>query len=398
MRMIEPPPPTIIQGEAARLRRKEPVRLTASTRSHAARLVSRIVPPGSCGAAPLTRISSLPKASCAAVVTVVVSASTETSQRRAIARPPAVLTRRAVSSTKATSISQEPTAAPASAKASEIARPIPPPAPLTSATFPVSIVICLCLPSEHDRAAVDRDGLAGHKAARIRHKPNHRTDKVGWGQVALDRLPALYHVECAVDALAEEFARAVGQDRARRQSVDPDAIASELTGQPAGQSDHGRLRGRIMQSERHAVGGGERGEIDDTAAPGLPHRRHYRLATVPDALDIHRHRGVPIRLRDRIEAATLERAIKRGVIDQRVDTPELTDRCRDRVARGCGISDVDPDGEGLPVLRVYEFECRRAIVDVGCNDGGACGSQASRELLPDTARRTRDDNNLIVNR
>src|SRR5215472_9385299 len=138
---------------------------------------------------------------------------------------------------------------------------------------------------EHNRAAIDRDGLARYHTTRVRDEPNHCADKIGRRQVAMDRLPALYHLKRAVDSLAKELARAVGQHRAWRQRVDADPIASELAGQPAGQSDHRRFRGRVVQRKRRAVGRGKRGKVDDAAAARLPHRRHHRLAAVPDPLD-----------------------------------------------------------------------------------------------------------------
>jgi hypothetical protein len=67
--------------------------------------------------------------------------------------------------------------------------------------------------------------------------------------------------------------------------------------------------------------------IDDAAAASQPHRRHCGLAAVPDPLDVHRHRSVPISLGDRIKVTALERAEKRGVVDQCVDAPKHIERC-----------------------------------------------------------------------
>src|SRR5258708_11473567 len=94
-------------------------------------------------------------------------------------------------------MSQHARAASASAKARQIARPMPPPAPLTSATFPVSFIAALPMRSEHYRAAVDGDRLAGDKAAGVRDQPSHRADEVGRGQGALDRLAGFDHLEPA---------------------------------------------------------------------------------------------------------------------------------------------------------------------------------------------------------
>src|SRR5712691_218246 len=190
--MIDPPPPpAIISGSAARLNRNEPVRLISSTRCQSPRLVSMIVPLGSCGAAPLTKMSSRPNPRWAASAIARVSLSLATSQACDSARPPASVTRRAVSSDEAGSMSQQATEAPALAKASAIARQMPPPAPLTSATFPARLIGCprsLKPISQHHRAAVDRDRLPGDKPAGIGYQPHHRADEVRRHQVALDRL------------------------------------------------------------------------------------------------------------------------------------------------------------------------------------------------------------------
>ena len=124
--MIEPPPPAIISGSTARLSRNEPVRLTASTRSHSARVgledgAARIVRGGAAD-----QDVEPAKGLCAAAAAARVSLSSETSQCWASARPPASSTSRAVSAAPVESMSQQATAAPASAKASAIARPMPP--------------------------------------------------------------------------------------------------------------------------------------------------------------------------------------------------------------------------------------------------------------------------------
>src|SRR5712671_5384267 len=278
--MIEPPPPAIMWGSVARLNRNAPLRLMSSTRCQSARLVSITVPLGSCGAAPCTRMSSRPKASYAASATARVAASPVTSQACDKARPPASVTSRAVSAEASASTSQHATAAPSFAKATAIARQMPPPAPLIRAAFPAS---CMRrLPSQHYGAAIDRDGLAGDKAAGVGNQPQHRTGEIGWLQIALNGLAGLDGVQCAIELRAEKLASPLGHDGAGRQRVDPDAVAAELARQAPRQADHRGLRGRIMQPVRHAVGCRKRGDVDDAAAARalgdrLPHRRHRRL-------------------------------------------------------------------------------------------------------------------------
>ena len=153
-----------------------------------------------------------------------------------------------------------------------------------------------------------------------------------------------------------------------------------------------------MQSERHTVSRGERGEIDDAAASGLPHRRHHRLAAIPNPFDIDRHRGVPIRFGNRVEAPAAQRAIEGGIVDQRVDMPERPGRSVRHLGGGFGASDVDSDADRLPVLSLYEVERRRAVVYVCGNDKSSRHGQASCELLPDPARSPCDDDDLVANR
>src|SRR6266852_3216221 len=292
--MIDPPPPAIIKGTAARLSRNAPVRLISSTLCQSAREVSMIVPLGSCGAAPLTRMSSRPKASWAASAAARVWHSLATSQAWDSERPPASLTSRAVSADAARSMSMQAIAAPSLAKATAIARQMPPPAPLIRAALPAN---CMCRLralrqiSQHHRAAIDRDGLAGDKPAILGNQPHHRPGQVCRHQVALDRLAGLDRVQGTVELIAEKLAGTLGDDRARRQRVDADAVAPEFARQPPGEADDRGFRGRVMQPVGHAVGRGERGDVDDAAAARLlydplAHRRDRRLAAVPDPFDI----------------------------------------------------------------------------------------------------------------
>jgi hypothetical protein len=152
-----------------------------------------------------------------------------------------------------------------------------------------------------------------------------------------------------------------------------------------------------VQRERHAVSRGERGEVDDAAGSGLPHCRHHGLAAIPNAFDIDRHGGVPIRFGNRIEAPAAQRAIERGIVDQRVDAPERPGRGVGHLRGGFGISHVERDADRIPILRLYQVERRRAVVYVCGNDKSSCRRQASCEFLPDSARSTRYNDDLVAN-
>ena len=137
----------------------------------------------------------------------------------------------------------------------------------------------------------------------------------------------------ALVLLAEELSGAFGKHRRWRNAVDANVVATELAREAARQSDHRRLRYRVVQRKRHAVDRGKGGHVDDTAAPCLAHLRHHCLAALPYALDVRAHRIVPFGLADRLETATTKRTVERGVVDQDVDATELCRRIGPSLAR-----------------------------------------------------------------
>ena len=64
-----------------------------------------------------------------------------------------------------------------------------------------------------------------------------------------------------------------------------------------------------MQPIRQPRDSSERGNVDDRARFLGLHRRDYRLATAPDAVDIDIHAVVPIELRQIVEAPAVERTL-----------------------------------------------------------------------------------------
>ena len=137
--MIEPPPRRAARGSAYLMPRKTPRRFTATRRSNRSSSVSSS---GWCGAlkpALLNTTSSRPNASTAAANIACTSAACETSACTAIASLP--ISAAADSSCPLTSA--QTTLAPSSANSSAEARPMPDPAPVTTATLPVSFPMTL---------------------------------------------------------------------------------------------------------------------------------------------------------------------------------------------------------------------------------------------------------------
>src|SRR5262245_53736935 len=137
--------------------RKVPFTLTAMIASHVASSVSITVPEEPMPAL-LTRMSRVPKAATVSFTTRRQSPSRETSAACARARAPASAMLLATSCAASSERSTSATDAPSRPKASAVARPIPEPAPVTSATLPSKrrcepapdgLAISVLLPPEH---------------------------------------------------------------------------------------------------------------------------------------------------------------------------------------------------------------------------------------------------------
>ena len=150
-----------------------------------------------------------------------------------------------------------------------------------------------------------------------------------------------------------------------------------------------------MQTVGHAVGGCERGHVDDAAAAGLSKGRHDGLAAVPNAFDVHGHRGVPIGFRNRIESPAFEAAVKRGVVDEGVDASERIERGPRHLHRRGGTGDIELGADRGALFGTHELERLRAVVDVRDDDTCAEAAEISRVFLPDPARGARNHNDLF---
>ena len=133
-------PPCLARwGRAARVRRKAAPTLVSSTSLHCSSLVSAMRPWEPMPAL-LTRTCRPPWASTARAIAASQSDRLRTSAAWTAARPPACSTARAVSSSSFGVRETTVTEAPAPPRATAIARPIPRPAPVTSADAPRSSI------------------------------------------------------------------------------------------------------------------------------------------------------------------------------------------------------------------------------------------------------------------
>src|SRR5437667_3335746 len=135
MRITRPPPRVVIAGIAAFAIRKAPVRLIRITRSQAASSISSTVAALSLSAAPYIRTSRPPKRCTVAATAPRQLAPSVTSRCTGSAWPPPASISAAVVFAPGSSMSAHATLAPAAAKASAVARPIPFAAPTTMAIF-----------------------------------------------------------------------------------------------------------------------------------------------------------------------------------------------------------------------------------------------------------------------
>ena len=130
-----------ISRAAAWEKKKVPLRLISSVRSHSSSVVSRALEMGYMPAL-LTRMSRLPKACTVASATFAASARLRVSARMASALPPFSLIICATLPAASRSISAIITAAPASARRVTMALPMPMPPPVTMAPFPLKSKSC----------------------------------------------------------------------------------------------------------------------------------------------------------------------------------------------------------------------------------------------------------------
>jgi hypothetical protein len=121
-----------------------------------------------------------------------------------------------------------------------------------------------------------------------------------------------------------------------------------------------------------------------------------RPAAIPDALDVDRHRRVPLGLVDRVKAAAVQGAVKRGIVDQRVDPAKGAHPGLDPRLSRARVGDVELYADRLRTDVLHHVERFGAVVDVAGDDAGPGRCEAPGELLPKTACRTGDRDDLVL--
>src|SRR5262249_27299374 len=124
--------------------------------------------------------------------------------------------------------------------------------------------------------------------------------------------------------------------------------------------------------------------------------RHRRLAAIPDAFDVDRHRGVPLRFVDRIEAAAMQGAVERGVVDQGIEPAEDAYRRIDHGLRRVRVGDVKLDANAFWPGLGHKLERPAEVLDGAGHEAAPRRGKPSGKFLSEAARRTGDRDDLVL--
>ena len=92
----------------------------------------------------------------------------------------------------------------------------------------------------------------------------------------------------------------------------------------------------------------------------------------------------------------MESAVKRGIVDQRVEPAEGAQARLDHRLGRSGIGDVELDPDSLAPGLAHQIEGLGAVVDVAGNDAGTARREAYGEFLAKPARRAGNRNDLVL--
>src|SRR6516164_9772088 len=106
--------------------------------------------------------------------------------------------------------------------------------------------------SSIDRAAVDRDGLAGYEIALGRGEEHERADEV-FRQLVAPQRPTRHHRSARLLDMRAVLQDRVAHDEAGRERVDANAFLAELARERTGERRDRAFRGDVMQHRRQAL-------------------------------------------------------------------------------------------------------------------------------------------------
>src|SRR5947207_2180368 len=183
-------------------------------------------------------------------------------------------------------------------------------------------------------------------------------------------------------------------DRPGMHRVHPDALPGVLhRGELRQQSDRALRRLVLRAAVVHADEAELRRDVDDRSTAGAPERRDGRLRAEEDALGVHVHHAIPVRLRRVLEPAGPADA---RVVDEHVQLSEATLGRRDGTLPVALAGDVEPDEDRLATLGADPRRHRRplALEDVADDDARAFLSEKPRFHRSHSSRAATDQSYL----
>src|SRR5215470_157857 len=317
---------------------------------------------------------------------------------------PALRASAAVFSPWPVSISAMVTWAPSRAKASEMARPMFDPPPVTMTLLPLRFSSMRKSPRcagcgrptaspSRRLSAVKIDGLPGEEVrGGRRHVDGERS--------RLCRLADAPRGDLGEEALAclrigHGRARDVRIDVAGGKAVDLDAVSRPLRGEASRQSVHRRLARAVGGVARHAEPAVHGADVDNLAPLAFDHPGRHRPRAAEHGSEVGHEHFVPL-LVGHLHGCFVER--DPCVVDEDVDGPQRALRLGDGSADPLGARHVERDG---PRTAARGLDFRRGQRDLvppagGAGDSGACFAQGEGDGATESAARAGDERSATL--
>src|ERR1700733_13355284 len=301
--MIAPPPAATMPGAAAWEHRNVPLALTAKLRSQSSSVAS-ITDPALFTPALLYNTSTRPYSLRICSKALVTCSRSATLATTGSAVPPEAAISPAVSLAASALRSTTATAAPSRANRTAAARPMPDPAPVTTAVLPASLPVIAsrpffrnenrppcCLHSQGRHPAVQDQRVAGHVAEPPRGQQRDRVRDLGGRGHPPGRDPAL-HLRPQV-RLVQPPAGHRGVDHARADGVGPDPGRRVVHRDRPGQHQRRALGRGVRAPARERDQPGDGRDRDDVPGAPFDHGREHRVAAQEWAAHVDRLDPVP---------------------------------------------------------------------------------------------------------